>query len=283
MESGTEEWLKGVGGNGEDDVYVVGENGTILHYDGISWSPAESGTTKHLYGISGISEDSVYVVGENGIILNYNGISWSPAESGISETLRGVWGNAADDVFAVGDNGTILHFNGSEWNPMESQTTAWLLGVWGYSETNVYAVGGFYDGVGGWGAPDSWNGGVILHYDGHAWSEMSNDIPVPLFSVWGSSNTNIYAVGSGGTILHYTEEDTCIVKNLYGAHADQVALLRMFRDDVLNTASAGQKLVRAYYEWSPFVVTRITQDELYRSGLKKVIDGVLPLIAAAVK
>ena len=32
--SNTTNWLYGVWGNGEDDIYAVGDYGTVLHYDG---------------------------------------------------------------------------------------------------------------------------------------------------------------------------------------------------------------------------------------------------------
>ncbi len=77
-----------------------------------------------------------------GTILHYNGSTWSAMTSGTINTLRGVWGSSATDVFAVGDGGIILHYNGTVWSVMTSNTTYRLHSVWGTSSTNVYAVGG---------------------------------------------------------------------------------------------------------------------------------------------
>ena len=38
QESGTEKWLKGVWGTSATDVYAVGYDGTIINYDGFTWS-----------------------------------------------------------------------------------------------------------------------------------------------------------------------------------------------------------------------------------------------------
>jgi hypothetical protein len=62
--------LRAVWGSGGNDVWAVGDGGTLLHYDGDVWDPQSSPTVNDLYGL---------------------------------------WGRAADDVFAVGDYGTILH------------------------------------------------------------------------------------------------------------------------------------------------------------------------------
>ena len=44
--------------------------------------------------------------------------------------------------------------------------------------------------------------GTILHYDGAAWSPMNSGTARGLDSVWGSSPSDVFAVGWSGTILH---------------------------------------------------------------------------------
>jgi len=45
--------------------------------------------------------------------------------------------------------------------------------------------------------------GTIYHYDWIIWSEMESGITTSLRDVWGSSGADVFAVGSGGTILYY--------------------------------------------------------------------------------
>ena len=47
------------------------------------------------------------------------------------------------------------------------------------------------------------NSGIILHYDGSAWSIMASGTARPLYNIWGRSSTDVFAVGGKGTILHY--------------------------------------------------------------------------------
>ncbi len=45
--------LHGVWGSGPDDVFAVGDLGTILHYDGHDWDMMPSGTDANLYAVWG--------------------------------------------------------------------------------------------------------------------------------------------------------------------------------------------------------------------------------------
>jgi len=194
--------LSDVWGSSATDVFAVGVAGTVLHFDGSSWTPMSSGLSfnhSELRGVWGSSATDVFAVGEAGIILHYNGSNWSAMSSGTTASLNGVWGSSATDVFAVGDNTTILHYEGSSWTAMSSGTTASLdlNGVWGSSATDVLAVGGYWD------TGSSIYRGIILHYDGSVWGLLNSGTTSSLWDVWGSSPTDIFAVGMGGTILHY--------------------------------------------------------------------------------
>lgn len=61
--------------------------------------------------------------------------------------------------------------------------------IWGSSPTDVIAVAAR---------------GIVLHYDGSAWSQMTSPTDRDLFGVWGSVADNVYAVGLLGVILHGT-------------------------------------------------------------------------------
>lgn len=147
--------------------------------------------------------------------------------------LVGVWSSSATDVFVTGTEGAVVHFDGTTWTSQISGTDFEIFDLWGSSSTNVYGAVGdddsagqvgailHYDGVtwthedieapylvGIWGSSPSdvfavGMWGTILHFDGHQWSQQTSGTTEFLWDVWGSSPTNVFAVGSGGTILHY--------------------------------------------------------------------------------
>jgi hypothetical protein len=89
--------------NGSDDIFVVGEDGHIVHSDGASWQQMPSSTTGNILDVWGASRSNVYAVGTTGI-LHYDGTSWSV----INPTPgKYIWGTP-QDVFVVTE-GEILH------------------------------------------------------------------------------------------------------------------------------------------------------------------------------
>ena len=122
--SGTGNTLIADWGNSGTDVFAVGQNGTILHYNGTGWTTQLAGTPNALLADWGSAAGDVFAVGEFGTILHYDGTRWSVQTSGTTNLLNGVWGSSASDVFAVGDGGTILHYNGTSWAAQPSPSTA---------------------------------------------------------------------------------------------------------------------------------------------------------------
>ena len=190
--------LLGVWGSSSTDVFVVGESGTILHYDGKIWEEMLSGTDELLCDIWGTSSSDVFAVSKSGAILHYDGSTWGTMTTKPS-SLRAIWGTSSSDIFAVGgrhfliwNHFEIWHYDGSVWSLMYTHP-AFIGGVWGSSSSDVYATA--YD--------------CLLHYDGNEWREVEHSsVEAPFGGVWGTSSSDVFATkrGSGdegGTIWHY--------------------------------------------------------------------------------
>jgi hypothetical protein len=106
-EGGVVSELRGIWGSGPKDVWAVGAQGTIVHYDGMVWSTSASGKPYTLNDVWGTSATDVYAVGTNGTILHFDGGFWTGQESGTDRTLNAVAGSDGV-VLVVGENGTVL-------------------------------------------------------------------------------------------------------------------------------------------------------------------------------
>jgi hypothetical protein len=235
MTTGTTAELLGIWGRAPYDVYAVGEGGVVLHFNGTRWRAVESGvstvirdvwgdksrcfavgdggtllqlspascrgidtgTTAGLLGIGGSSATGLHAVGAGGALLQYDGSSWERVRSGTLRTITNVCGTQDGHLVTVCDS-RIREFDGEEWTSMDVTPAGYnyysFEDVWGLSMRSLFVLQ--RDG--------------IQHYDGSTWSAMelpvlpSGDEPGPwLLDIWGSSANDVYAVGSGGAVLHY--------------------------------------------------------------------------------
>ena len=177
----------GVWGSGPNDVFAVGSNGLVIHYDGTGWAVQPSGTSSLLLGVFGLGPDDVYAVGVN-VALHYDGTTWSPMPGTEGTELWGIWADGPDDVFATGQNGVILRWDGERWSRMASPTPYILFGLWGTSAADVWAAG---------------IRGTVLHYDGIDWRPVTVPSGGDFFALTGRSRSDLLIAGNAGLVLRY--------------------------------------------------------------------------------
>ena len=244
--------FNGVWANTPTDVYAVGilveegASGSVYHYDGSAWSPMtlpRQAADDLLYGVWGLSGTEIFAfgtyrfgIGEYApLILRYDGIAWQtfPVPDG-DMYISGMWGSSATDLYASAGrfespSQIVMHYDGSAWSVVqETKAEGAAHAIWGNSASAVF-VGQttppilHYDGA-AWlpatvpsTAPvfDLWgtsatdvfatSGGAVLHYDGAAWTSTPPLTPHRLIALWGSSSTDAFVVGENGTILHGTQ------------------------------------------------------------------------------
>jgi PKD repeat protein len=197
--------LYGIWGTSPSNIYAVGQDGAIMHYDGATWTAETSGTTEKLNAIWGVTEPvtetNIYAAGENGILLHKTaaGTTWGtePLNSNNfgNTDLYSVRGSSASNVYLGSNNGYFLRFNGTEWtefDPNPPTGSSKIAGIWAFSSTNLYCstAAGSY--------------GRLFHYDGEKWDLMyGGDENIALYSIWGNTVSDIYVAGSTGLILQF--------------------------------------------------------------------------------
>ena len=138
------------------------------------------------------SPDGTFIEGYDRIfvrVVDPGQLAWTRNKEGVVfNHLFGIHGTSKTDVWVVGTLGVIVHYDGTNTRVDPSGTTQVLRDVWAVSPSNVYAVGGNAPGA-----------GVILHYNGSAWSTVVNNGEV-FFGIDASDNY-LFAVGTGGKIL----------------------------------------------------------------------------------
>ncbi|MCX6834260.1 MAG: hypothetical protein NTW07_03855, partial [candidate division Zixibacteria bacterium] len=65
-------YLYAVHGQSAENVYAVGSGGKTVHYDGKKWKELPSPVTTTLSGVWTAGSGEVFAVGAEGVILHYN-------------------------------------------------------------------------------------------------------------------------------------------------------------------------------------------------------------------
>lgn len=99
------ETLRDVAAVREDLAWGVGDNGTIVRWDGDVWqtvtSPVSDNLTAIAFGPTGLG----WIVGENGVALQWDGSNWQQVATGVTSTLNDVWVAKRLDIENIGIGG----------------------------------------------------------------------------------------------------------------------------------------------------------------------------------
>ncbi len=184
--------IYGVWATSLSDAWTVGDYGTLMHYDGQSWSAPPISTTLDSYTLQnvwGSAPNDVWAVGSGGTIRRFNGETWAPYVSNTTNGFQNVWGFATQ-VFAVGNNGTFMRYDSTNtaagwqnvtWAAVPPTNT--LYGIWGSSQNAVWATG---------------TNGIFVSYNGTMASVIQNPntlTSTTMYSIHGVSSSNIFATG----------------------------------------------------------------------------------------
>ena len=151
-------------GTSSSDLYVVGNNGNIAHYNGQAWTKIETGTELNINDIWGYTDNfgnrlvlcAASDLGTNHqkklLRINDNSVDtldWSP-----QKTLYTIWFPSTHKIYAGG--GKTYAKCGNDWIEQTS-VNFFTYGIRGNDFNDVYAVGG----------------GHFSHFNGYTWKEIS--------------------------------------------------------------------------------------------------------------
>jgi hypothetical protein len=134
-----------VWGRSNDDVYMVGDQGRILHFDGEQVTAMASGTVNPLITVHGTA-DATYAVGGLGgsVVLGLEASSWVDLTPADAPAVNGVYAQG-DDAYAVGVFGEVLQrTRAGKFERLETglDLAREYHAVWVDEAGGVWAVGG---------------------------------------------------------------------------------------------------------------------------------------------
>jgi uncharacterized membrane protein len=190
--------IEKIWGRSNSDIYGVGTEGTIIHYDGTNWQLMESGTDVNLTDVWGSPDGSVvwaagYYDDKAGTYLfKYDGTNWKMMYDGtssrshltpdsISGVITSVWTNSNNKVFVGAGAGIFLLEDKANWKSRLVTPLGWLRtlpgGMRGNDINDMFIVGTY---------------GFIGHYNGSTCKQ---------YSQFYSNKNIIYSVAQKGNLV----------------------------------------------------------------------------------
>ncbi len=225
--------LRAVFSRGPNEAYVVGDQGTLLVWNGAEWrTPIGIRPADDLFAVWASGPTDVWVAGTlgdpeapQGMFAHFDGTQFDQIIKPLAKRPEGLFGFDKNDVWSVGTGGELRHWNGQAWTTSAGPTTEALTDVAG-TGGRLWAVGASgtiveHDGT-QWrsmAAPPQTLGGLAaiaafsptrliaaggaewLEYDGAQWTAKKWPawLDLQILGLWGKTPARLWAVGPGGS------------------------------------------------------------------------------------
>jgi photosystem II stability/assembly factor-like uncharacterized protein len=222
-----------------DGSSYVARGDTWMAYENGDWVESYTIPQGAIFSSWGTDPNHIWLGGWCNVIYENKGSEWQTPGClrNSSIIVTGLWGASGTYPWATTDTGKLFYYNADppspipenqNWHILDSGLPYDLHDIWGAAADDIYAVGErglilHYDGsawtpIGAtptiqtlnavWGAGPNdvfavGDWGVILHYNGKTWRAQESGVTGHLWDVWGFDGQDVYAVGMDGIILHY--------------------------------------------------------------------------------
>ncbi len=179
-----------------DNVWLVGEHGTVLQWDGAAWHvhhpavPDDVVPGQYTYGITGLGPRDIWIVIGNAV-EHWDGSTWTIAETlppnGI-HAFDNIWEAPTGDVWVTRNDGMVdRKLAGGAFRSLDTGCNCFIGSIWGLA------------------ADDFWMSTLpagVMHYDGHAFSR-AYDAPAAVGAFVGVARDDAWVSGADGVMAHW--------------------------------------------------------------------------------
>jgi hypothetical protein len=236
-------------GGPDGSIHLAGDFALVYRQDGASWERVYSGLRLTDWQDVWATGEDAFIVGTAGKILRRTGDTYVLDEP-VSGDLLAVWGSGPGDVWAVGDG--ALHWYGGNWMPTVVASGVVLAALDGRAADDIYAAG---------------ETGLILHYDGQAWTQEYRHTRGDVVALACLDAETVMALAvwpdKGGTDVLVRTDGWRRADELRGVVLD--ALWGAAADDVW--ASGYRKKRGVLYHWDGLAWAEVVTDAKAGSGL----------------
>ncbi len=201
----------------ENNIWFFSGAGSYVHWNGTEWNSAfiweSKGVPKRAWGSS---PDNFYLVGDNGSITHYNGDSFSLMESGTDEDLWQIAGyvdqeNGKTIMWAHGDF-IVLYYDGNMWETVWEDTNPYVEGLNAPGGIYIPKPGSVVLGM----FKPSRTYGYCFKEGGFNSNRYLFDTDVGVLDMAGTSLSDLFLVGSHNEVAHFNGSTIKEYKQIFG-------------------------------------------------------------------
>jgi hypothetical protein len=175
-----------------DVIWAVGDRGTVLRYDGESWSGLTNlvyreNTPQDFLSVWVAPSGEVWIGGDGGFLLRGLGSNWNQLKIpstvlAANDHIHALAGSSASDVWLGTQSGRLVHFDGENFT-LETTYPGALTDIEVVAANDIYVSGAH----------------GVDHYDGEEWSPENASFST-VYAVAARTATDVWAVGASGNI-----------------------------------------------------------------------------------
>ncbi len=263
---------EGISSLKDGTAWMVGQQGYILHYDGIQWKKVNTDFKLHnssnylagdLTDIQMLNKNYGWAVGKEGAIRKYDGKKWSKFSSPVKSKLNHIYMLNKNTGWIVGDDGVLLEFNGIQWKSIKTNLTVRLNSVKALDKNHIWVVG---------------DGSTLLFYNMGSWkldsqlknyNDEFNDIDYAIDSL---GSLHLWVIGNAGI---YTTSQTLNVS--FSNYTQEASIRSNIRSGtfITNNSKALPDLLAIYESAPPILYHNDKGIKFTESTLDKNMDASL--------
>lgn len=166
----TSEIVRKMWGSSTNNLFFVGDESIIIHYNGATFTRMESGSTIGLTDIWGLNDDNIWIGGSvsggpnpwGSVLLTYNNNTWEklyeyhvPEDGFGAISMKSIWTDNEDIIYIGGESGNWSYsIKDSQLVDLEN-VGSWVKSkIRGFSRNDIFSVG---------------QGSEVMHFNGISW------------------------------------------------------------------------------------------------------------------
>jgi len=231
--------LQHVRGTSADDIYAVGDNGLVMHWDGREWTEYDLGESLWLGAVWPDPAGYAYITGQAGLLLRFENGEVTKLSDISPVGFAKVWSTGPANIavagVGLGYDVDIYQWDGQEWTTSSTKFSE-IKALWGTAPDALYVLTKYND---------------VQFWDGLAWTNLNcpNRYPSRLSDFWGFGRDDLWVVhrapetaGSMADILHWDGSSWTIAHSI--TDEPREGITSIWGTSAADLWIAGEKTVR---------------------------------------